>query len=131
MLAQTVRSNLKDINNLKMRSKTTKFSSLFQTAPTAGVSIPQIKQVLNKDGLVEFDEFDELDLGFEEIIEPEIVSMEDEEIEIVEENSDAEVAEYIVENPNEVVVTFPIISDLQLEERLPFFKSLSLKLANL
>ena len=37
MLAQTVRSNLKDINNLRMRTKTTKFSSLFQTAPTVGV----------------------------------------------------------------------------------------------
>ena len=42
-----------------------------------------------------------------------------------------EIAEYIIENPNEVVVEFPIISDIQLDEKLPFFKSLSMKLASL
>lgn len=42
--------------------------------------------------------------------------------------TDEEVAEYIVENPNEVVVNFPIVSDIQLEEKLPFFKSILGKL---
>ena len=42
---------------------------------------------------------------------------------------DSEVAEYIVENPKEVVVQFPIISDIKLDEHLPFFRSISAKLA--
>lgn len=132
MLAQTVRSNLKDIQNLKMRSKTTKFSSLFSSAPTAGVEVSPVVQLLNKDGLVEINEDDSIfdEISEMEIVSPEIVPLED-EIEIVEDCSDDEVAEYIVENPNEVVVKFPIISDIQLDENLPFFKSLSLKLANL
>ena len=37
----------------------------------------------------------------------------------------------IIENPNEVVVQFPIISDIQLEEKLPFFKSIMAKCASL
>lgn len=44
--------------------------------------------------------------------------------------TDEEVAEYIVENPNEVIVNFPIISDIKLEEKLPFFKSILYKCAN-
>jgi len=44
--------------------------------------------------------------------------------------TDEEIAEYIVENPKEVVVNFPIISDVKLEEKLPFFKSVMYKLAN-
>ena len=37
----------------------------------------------------------------------------------------------IVENPDELVVQFPIVSDIQLEEKLPFFKSIMVKLANI
>jgi hypothetical protein len=37
----------------------------------------------------------------------------------------------IVENPDEVIVHFPIVSDIILEEKLPFFKSITMKLANL
>lgn len=44
--------------------------------------------------------------------------------------TDEEVAEYIVENPKEVVVNFPIISDVKLDAKLPFFKSVMYKLAN-
>lgn len=42
--------------------------------------------------------------------------------------TDEDVAEYIVENPNEVIVNFPLVSDIQLEEKLPFFKSVLTKL---
>ncbi len=37
----------------------------------------------------------------------------------------------IVENPDEVIVNFPIVSDIQLEEKLPFFKSIMVKFASL
>ncbi len=118
MLAQTIRNNLKDINNLKMRTKATKFSSLFQSAPTEIEELgKEFRKVLMKDGLIEVQEDDSL---FDEIPEYEEISVDEEEI-----------AEYIVENPNEVVVKFPIISDIQLDEKLPFFKSLNLKLASL
>ncbi len=124
MLAQTVRSNLTNIKQLKNRNKTTKFSSLFQTAPTAGNKDPEIVQVLMKAGLVNVSEDDSL---FDEISVPET-------IEIVEEEQNVdfdEISEYIVENPNEVVVNFPISPVIELEEKLPFFKSVSLKLDNL
>ena len=124
MLAHTIRNNLKDINNLKMRTKATKFSSLFQSAPTEIEALgKEFRQVLMKDGLIEVEQDDSL---FDEIPEyEEITVFEDCDID------EEEIAEYIIENPNEVVVEFPIISDIQLDEKLPFFKSLSMKLASL
>ncbi len=142
MLAQTVRNNLKSIDKLNMRSKTTKFSDLFSTAPTVAMTKSEIRQVLMSDGLKEVakdDElFDEISLPEEEL-ESEGISGNIEDIEndcdfdIVEEPDidDSEVAEYIVENPKEVVVQFPIISDIKLDEHLPFFRSISAKLAAL
>ena len=120
MLAQTVRSNLKDIKNLKMRTKTTKFGSLFQTVP---VVENDLRQVLAKEGLIEIAE----DEQWEELV------VEDEEpveeaFDIVEE--DDELYE-IVEDTTQVLVKFPIVSSIKLEEKLPFFKSIRLKLASL
>ncbi len=37
----------------------------------------------------------------------------------------------IVENPDEVIVQFPIVSDIKLDEKLPFFKSIMVKFASL
>ena len=142
MLAQTVRNNLKSIDKLNMRSKTTKFSDLFSTAPTVAMTKSEIRQVLMSDGLKEVakdDElFDEISLPEEEL-ESEGISGNIEDVEndcdfdIVEEPDidDSEVAEYIVENPKEVVVQFPIISDIKLDEHLSFFRSISAKLAAL
>ncbi len=142
MLAQTVRNNLKSIDKLNMRSKTTKFSDLFSTAPTVAMTKSEIRQVLMSDGLKEVAKDDELfdDISLpEEELESEGISSNIEDIEndcdfdIVEEPDidDSEVAEYIVENPKEVVVQFPIISDIKLDEHLPFFRSISAKLAAL
>ena len=126
MLATTVRSNLKDINNLKMRTKTTKFSRLFQTVPVIESDESEMRHVLMREGLVELPK----DEDFEDIT---VVDVEDSEpefddIDITEE--DDELYE-IVEDPNELVVQLPVISDINFEERLPFFKSISLKLASL
>ncbi len=78
---------------------------------------------------------------------------DDSEIEIVEENActenlyeeeeeelnfdmgkitvtDEEIADYIVENPREVVVNFPLNTETETAEVLPFFKSVMAKLAN-
>ena len=65
--------------------------------------------------------------------EPEIVEEDDDfdfDFDMYDygEVTDEEVAEYIVENPNEVVVNFPLVSDIQLKEKLPFFKSILGKL---
>lgn len=117
MLAQTVRNNMTDIKSLKMRGKTTKFSNLFQSAPTVNAQRNEIRQVLMKGEHVELSEDDSL---FDEIAIPE-QTQED----------DMEISEYIVENPDEVVVNFPIVSDIKLDEKLPFFRSISLKLASL
>lgn len=114
MLAQTVRNNLKSIQNLEMKTKTRKFSSLFQSDPTITIEEVPIEEILAQTNLAEY------------------IKKED-EMEIVDavETSDDEISEYIVENPNEVVVQFPLVPNIELNEKLPFFKSLSLKLANL
>lgn len=114
MLAQTVRNNLQSIQKLEMRTKTRKFSSLFQSDPTITIEEAPIEEILAQTNLAEY------------------IKKED-EMEIVDavETSDDEISEYIVENPNEVVVQFPLVPNIELNEKLPFFKSLSLKLANL
>lgn len=121
MLAKTVRQNSINIQNLEMkRNKTVKFSSLFQSKPTVELNKSEIRQILMNGKLIEAEEDDSI---FDEIAEvnqePNIQTEED------------EIAEYIVENPDEVVVQFPIVSDIKLEEKLPFFKAISYKLANL
>lgn len=127
MLATTVRSNLKDINNLKMRTKTTKFSKLFQTVPSMEVDESEMRQVLMREGLVVLPKEED----FEDIT---VVDVEDSEEEFEEDfditEEDDELYE-IVEDPDELVVQLPVISDISFEERLPFFKSISLKLASL
>lgn len=125
MLAETVKSNLKDISNLKMRSKTTKFSNLFSTNPTVSrkEEVSPFKQLLSREGLITTEDDDTL---FDEIaIVPELATVEEISVE------DDEIAEYIVENPNEVIVQFPLVSEINLEEKLPFFKSISMKLASI
>ena len=134
MLAQTVKDNLKDINNLKMRTKAARFSTLFQTVPTVGGKNMGLRQVLMREGLIEICE-DELvdevvvDNTVEEVVEDVVEETSDVmDFDIVEEGD--ELYE-IVENPDELVVSLPVISVSDFENRLPFFKSVSLKLASL
>lgn len=135
MLAQTVKDNLKDINNLKMRTKAARFSTLFQTVPTVGGKNMGLRQVLMREGLIEICE-DELvdevvvENTVEEVIEEDVVEETSDvmDFDIVEEGD--ELYE-IVENPDELVVSLPVISVSDFENRLPFFKSVSLKLASL
>lgn len=94
---------LKDI----IRNKTTLFESL--------LSKTEFQNVLGQNGLLNQDEEEQ----FDEIYDNEIGV------------SDEEVADYIVENPNEVVVEFPIVSDVKLEEKLPFFRSVVFKLGGI
>lgn len=36
---------------------------------------------------------------------------------------------YIVENPKEIMVELPLVNKIELKEKLPFFKSIMMKLA--
>lgn len=36
---------------------------------------------------------------------------------------------YIVENPKEIMVELPLVNKIELKEKLPFFKSITMKLA--
>jgi len=149
MLAQTVRQNLKDINNLKMRTKATKFSKLFSTQPTVNEE-DELVQVLAKNGLMEISADDELyrqlsiseqepdfdnELNYVSIYDSsedidDFDELDDfDDIEICEEDNSEEISEYIVENPDEVVVEFPISISMESDEKLPFFRSISKKLA--
>ena len=106
MLARTLKNNLKDLNNYKMRTKATKYGSMFSTPPTAEIS-------------------DDADVKYVEIAkECEDDGIFDELYDVTPE----EVAEYIVEDPNEVQVEFPIQSKIKLESDMPFFRAISYKL---
>lgn len=111
MLARTLKNNLKDLNNYKMRTKATKFSNLFSSEPTAVNSV-DIRQVLRRDAQQKlmFDEEDEA--IFDELYE----------------TTEEEIAEYIVEDPDEVQVEFPIQPAVKLETEMPFFKAINYKL---
>ena len=120
MLAETVRSNLKSIQNLEMRTKTRKFSKLFQSDPTITIEEAPIEDILAQANIGKFLKSESKKTDLIEDIKEESVN-----------DIEAEIADYIVENPNEVIVKFPIKSNIQLTEKLPFFRSLSLKLAQL
>ena len=111
MLARTLKNNLKDLRNYKMRTKATKFSSLFSSQPTAENSA-EVRQVLRRDRSFEVPSEEENDDIFDQLRE---VTPE-------------EIAEYIVEDPDEVQVEFPIKSAIILESDMPFFKAINFKL---
>ena len=113
MLAQTVRNNLKKSTNL--RTKATKFSSLFQTVPVQSREEDSLEEVLAKANLTSY-------------IKKEETPKNQIEEEKTTETPEDEDFEYIVENPKEVIVPFPIVSDINLDEKLPFFKSITFKL---
>ena len=113
MLAQTVRNNLKKSTNL--RTKATKFSSLFQTVPVQSREEDSLEEVLAKANLTSY-------------IKKEETPKNQIEEEKTTETPVDEDFEYIVENPKEVIVPFPIVSDINLDEKLPFFKSITFKL---
>ncbi len=117
MLAETVRNNLKDVQNLNMRTKATKFSRLFQSDPTITIEEAPLEEILEACNLRNYIKKDN--------------ESADVDVESSISSEDSEVEDYIVENPNEVIVQFPIASNIELNEKLPFFKALSLKLANL
>lgn len=109
MLAQTVRNNIMTKKKMDVRTKATKFSSLFTTAP--------------KDTDISLDEL--LDAKISSFVEP------IEEEPIIEEVVNEVDEEYsIVENPDEAVVEFPI-AGVELTEKLPFFKSITAKLVSI
>lgn len=86
-----------------MRNKTTGFGEL--------LSVEEFRDVVGQEHSVQ--QIDE-----QLNLEPTIVTEE-------------EISEYIVENPKEVVVEFPIISDVKLEEKLPFFRAICYKLGGI
>ncbi len=120
MLAQTIRNNLTNNKQVNVRTKTVKFSNMFQTEPNIKEKEPQMVQVLMKAGLVNLDKHNEL---LKDASVPETVDFG--AMKQIEED------DYIVENPNEVVVSFPIKPVIEMQEKLPFFKSLSAKLATI
>ena len=123
MLSAVVRNNFKNVEELKLRTKATKFSDLFQGPSDVTIEESSLDEILEKCNLKNY-------VKKEDKVEDLIEEVKDE---VISDNlvSDSEIEDYIVENPNEVIVQFPIPSNIELKEKLPFFKSLSLKLANL
>jgi len=110
MLAQTLRNNLQTVKELK-KGNTGKFSKLLHSqsgmtvveAPKQAASIDNVVKLINKknEAVCKFSTAK----GCE--------NMED----------------YIVENPEEMVVDFSKVQKIELDKKLPFFKSITAKLA--
>lgn len=111
MLAEAVRNNLKNVQKMDIKTKAKRFSDLFQRKSFSD-DTETLSEVLAKAHLTEY-----------------IKKESPEKIEICEEPLSDE--DYIIENPDELVVPFPIVSNVKLEEKLPFFKSISFKLSNI
>ena len=118
MLSKTIRKNLTDINNLKMRTRATKYSSLFSSAPTVhNVPETDYDEEFKKYKVVEINVEEDDDSVFEGISSTTPATLD-------------EITDYIAENPQEVVVEFPLKPVVEMTEKLPFFKSIKYKLAN-
>lgn len=107
----------------KKKRESEEFKKLFCTAPNEGeLAREDIKRILlnacarTEQSVEIIEEEDSFDFSINDMYELDV--------------TDEEVAEYIVENPKEVVVNFPLTSNVQMEEKLPFFKSIMYKLAN-
>jgi hypothetical protein len=123
MLSQTIRNNLKEDKN-KMRSKTTKYSYLFSTRPTvAQTKECNFRQLLKRDGSIKINKNDKL---YKELKKREKELKIENSTEKLEDKED-----YIVENPNEVIINISDYITKNKGKRLPFFKSISLKLAKI
>lgn len=100
-----------------IKNKTIGFRSLMSCDSDVVLSKMEFQKLIGQDSFVESEDDN---IVVDEIIEEgnNIVTAE-------------EIAEYIVENPKEVVVQFPIVSDVKLEEKLPFFRSIVFKLGGI
>jgi hypothetical protein len=127
MLSKTIRKNLTDINNLKMRTKATKYSNMFSSEPTVTAGEEE-----KPDIVAELEE----ELRNYKMVEMEVEDDNEDDLIFDELSSDSpkvtldEITDYIVENPEEVIVEFPLTPVVELTEKLPFFKSIKYKLAN-
>ncbi|MBE7713268.1 MAG: hypothetical protein E7Z87_05955 [Cyanobacteria bacterium SIG26] len=127
MLAQAVKNNLKDIKSLKMRQKTSPFSNFYQSKSIDCAVDSEVDEVLAGSLLTEYPNDSVFVAEMTDVPETKFVLEIPEYVENIEQDE-----EYLfVENPKEAVVTFPVVSGIVCEEKLPFFKSLSFKLANL
>lgn len=131
----------------KKKRNSEEFKRLFCTRPDeqqGDLTREDIKRILlnacaktenvqNNSGIEIVEDEDEIEIVEENLCEDSLYDFEEEEInfdmgEITV--TDEEIADYIVENPREVVVNFPLQSETETAEVLPFFKSVMAKLAN-
>lgn len=112
MFTNTQNNKIKPIKHPLMRTKATKFGSMFSnSSKTENNDIQDIKSALDR-------------LFYtQSAVRPEP------ETRVIEVKD--EITEYITEDPDEIEVTLPDIKNTIPGKKLPFFKSLSIKLANL
>lgn len=115
MLAETGNDNLQKRQEQKIRTKATTFSRFLRPDSTVSIETSPLEKILDQCNLKNYKR--EVDIetkksDFSQTTKPEPIP---------EDNT-------IIENPDEVIVKFPIEPIINLEEKLPFFKSLSLKL---
>lgn len=125
MLSQAIRNNLSETEKVKENHNTI-FNSLFKSVPKDSLDEFEFVKVLKKEGVVEL---------------PKVQTAQDkvynnarklEQEKNIQVSSDVTDNPYdFVENPDEVIVEFPIVSVVETDEKLPFFKSITYKLANL
>ncbi len=119
MLSETIKNNSTKTKQSNLRTKATKFGNMFQSRPKMQENEESIDILFQKSKLHEFIKLGE---------KPQFLNVED----ILENNNieeEPQEFEYIVEDPKEIVISLPLASTIELPEKLPFFKSITAKLA--
>lgn len=110
MLEKTQNNKIKPVKHPLMRTKATKFGNLFSSEPKVNNDINDIKNTLDR-------------LFYtQSAVRP--------EPEQITPKINNETDKYIVEDPNEIKVTISKLQNVSPDKKLPFFKSIMLKLAN-
>ncbi len=125
MLSQAIRNNSSATDNAK-ENRNTIFNSLFSSVPKDSLDEFEFVKVLKKECVADLPK---IQTAQDKVYNNARKLEQEKNIQVSCEKADNPYD--FVENPDEVIVNFPIESVVEMDERLPFFKSITYKLANL
>ncbi|MBD5403108.1 hypothetical protein HDR58_10010 [bacterium] len=113
MLTQSLNDNLKNIEKKSLRTKASKFGGLFTVQSKGAENDAALDELYGSQKLAKFVRKQEKDTVSKSEVSEDVMDMKD----------------YIVEDPHEINLSVPLVSPVQIDEKLPFFKSITYKLS--
>jgi len=126
MLSQAIRNNLSEMDNQKTNRNKKIFNNLFKSVPKDALDELEFVKVLKKESVIDLPNMQTVQ---DKVYENARRLEQEKNIQIYSEAVDNPYE--FVENPDEVIVEFPIAPVVEMDEKLPFFKSITYKLVNL